>query len=65
MMALPLQASNQKLACLPLKNADLGVARHVWAIWLAGTIAAAPASPAEEEPLRNEGREHEEVGLNS
>ena len=65
MMALPLQASNQKLARLPLKNADLGVARHVWAIWLARTIAAAPASPAEEQPLRNEGHEHEEVGLNS
>ncbi len=42
MMALPLRASNQKLACLPLKNADLGVVRQVRAISVAEQLRPLP-----------------------
>jgi hypothetical protein len=54
-----------KIGAHASQKCRLGSTTHVRAVWLAGTIAAAPASPGEEGPLRNEGHEHTEGGLNS
>jgi hypothetical protein len=64
MMALPPQASNQKLVRLPLKSAALGVAKRLLALLFTGTIAPAPASPLEEEPLGSGEYERKEPGVN-
>jgi len=65
MMALPPQASNQKLARLPLRSAEFGAAKRLLSILFAGMIAAASTVSTEEEPLRDEEHERDELGVNS
>jgi hypothetical protein len=65
MMALPPQASNQKLARLPLRSAEFGAAKRLLSILFAGMIAAASTASTKEEPLGGDEHEREELGLNS
>jgi hypothetical protein len=65
MMALPPQASNQKLARLPLRSAEFGAAKRLLSILFAGMIAAASTVSTEEEPLGDEEHERDELGVNS
>jgi hypothetical protein len=60
MMALPSQASNQKLARLPLKTGQTAIVKMLFSI----LFVAAGIVLAQEEPLGNEEHEREELGVN-
>jgi hypothetical protein len=65
MMALPPQASNQKLAPPPPSSSKLAVAKTLLWILFAGTIGAAPTASTGEEPFGSEEHEREEFDVNS
>jgi hypothetical protein len=65
MMALPPQASNQKLAPLPLKSADVGVAKQVLAIYLLGRLRQLQHRQARSRPVGNAEHERKKLGVNS
>lgn len=65
MMALPLQASNQKLARLFLRSPGLAVTKTLLWMLCAGTIAAASTASTEQEPFGDEEHKREELGVNS
>jgi len=64
-MARPPQASNQKLARLPVRSPELAVAKRLLSILFAGMIAPASTASTEKEPLGDEQHEREELGVNS
>jgi hypothetical protein len=65
MMALPTQASNQKLARLPLRSAKFGAAKRLLSVLLAGMIAEASTASTEQGPFGDDEHEREELGVNS
>jgi len=64
MMALPLQASNQKLARAPLKTGTKALPEMLLLAVFGLIIAGASTASAQEEQFGNPGHEREELGIN-
>ena len=64
MMALPPQASNQKLARSPRKTGRSPGRKLLLSILSAGWLVVTAIALSQDEPLGNEGHEREELGVN-